>query len=123
MNALAPHVAAYLRDRLPVELGASRHTCETYSYALKLWFEFTANKLGISPSALQLEHLDAATVTAFCLYLEKERGNTGRTRNARLATVKAFMRFIEYRVPDMLDQVRQISVRRQLTWPVRRQLS
>ncbi len=108
MSALAPHVASYLRDRLPVELGASRHTCETYSYALRLWFEFTANKLGISPSALQLEHLDAATVAEFCLYLENERGNVARTRNARLATIKAFMRFIEYRVPDMLDQVRQI---------------
>jgi len=108
MSALAPHVAAYLRDRLPVELGASQHTCETYSHALRLWFEFTANQHGISPSALQLEHLDATTVAAFCLYLEQERGNTGRTRNARLAAIKAFMRFIEYRVPDMLDQVRQI---------------
>jgi len=108
MTALAPHVAAYLRDRLPVELGASRHTCDTYSHALRLWFIFTANQLGISPSALQLEHLDATTVAAFCLYLEKERGNTGRTRNARLATIKAFMRFIEYRGPDMLDQIRQI---------------
>lgn len=108
MNALAPHVSAYLRDRLPVELGASRNTCETYSHALRLLFVYTANQRAITPSALQLEHLDATTVAAFCLYLEQERGNSGRTRNARLAAVKAFMRFIEYRVPDMIDQVRQI---------------
>ena len=34
MSALAPHVAVYLRERLPAELGASRHTCETYTHAL-----------------------------------------------------------------------------------------
>ncbi|MFT5419110.1 MAG: integrase/recombinase XerD, partial [Gammaproteobacteria bacterium] len=36
------------------------------------------------------------------------RGNTPRTRNARLAAIKAFMRFIEYRVPAAFDQIRQI---------------
>ncbi len=108
MSALAPHVAAYLRERLPVELGASQHTCETYSHALRLWFEFTASRHSVSPCDLQLENLDAATVAAFCEHLELARGNTERTRNARLAAIKAFMRFIEYRVPAMLDHVRRI---------------
>lgn len=108
MSVLSPHVSAYLRDRLPVELGASQHTCDTYSHALRLWFVFTADQHGITPSALKLEHLNATTVAAFCKYLENERGNCARTRNARLAAIKAFMRFIEYRVPEMLDQVRQI---------------
>ena len=108
MSALAPHVAAYLRERLPQELGASRHTCETYTHALRLWFSYVAERHAVSPSALELEHLDAETVTAFCEYLEHSRGNSARTRNARLTAIRAFMRFVEYRVPAMLEQCRQI---------------
>ena len=108
VSALAPHVAVYLRERLPVELGASRHTCETYTHALRLWFEFAAARHGVAPSALEIEQLDAATVASFCEHLEQVRGNAPRTRNARLAAIKAFMRFIEYRVPAAFDQIRQI---------------
>ena len=108
MNALAPHVAAYLNERLPVELGASRHTCETYTHALRLWFEYAANYHGIPPSGLTLGQLDAGMVASFCKYLEEERGNSARTRNARLTTIKSFMRFVEYREPAILDQSRQI---------------
>lgn len=108
MSALAPHVAAYLRERLPAELGASRHTCETYTHALRLWFEYAALRYGVTPSTLELEQLDSQTVLSFCEHLEVVRGNSARTRNARLSAIKSFMRFVEYRVPAMLEQVRQI---------------
>lgn len=108
MTALAPHVAAYLSERLPVELGASRHTCETYTHALRLWFEYAATQYGVSPSELTLEQLDARTVASFCEHLEQIRGNSARTRNARLVTIKSFMRFVEYREPVILEQSRQI---------------
>lgn len=108
MSALAPHVAAYLNDRLPVELGASQHTCETYTHALRLWFGYAATHHGVPPSELTLEQLDATTVASFCKHLEQERGNSARTRNARLATIKSFMRFVEYREPVILEQSRQI---------------
>lgn len=108
MSALAPHVAAYLNERLPNELGASRHTCETYTHALRLWFEYAATHHGVLPSGLTLEQLDASMVASFCEHLEKERGNSARTRNARLTTIKSFMRFVEYREPKILDQSRQI---------------
>jgi len=108
VSALAPHVAAYLRERLPRELGASHHTCETYTHTLRLWFTYAAERHGVSPSALELEQLDAATVAGFCEYLEQVRGNSARTRNARLTAIRSFMRFVEYRVPEMLEQCRQI---------------
>lgn len=106
MSDLAPHVSAWLRERLPRELGASENTCETYTHALRLWFEYAAKHHKVSPSQLTLEQLDASTVTGFCEYLETTRGNTARTRNTRLATIRSFMRFVEYRVPAALNQVR-----------------
>jgi integrase/recombinase XerD len=40
---------------------------------------------------------------AFLESLDKERGNCAKTRNSRLAAVKTFFRFLEYRLPSCLD--------------------
>ena len=100
MTPIAPHITAYLRERLPLERQASRHTTNTYTYAFKLLFEFTSTRLGVSPSSLTLEHLDAQLVLDFLAHLQSERGNGARTRNSRLIAIKSFMRFVEYRVPS-----------------------
>jgi integrase/recombinase XerD len=47
-------------------------------------------------------------VLDFLAYIEQQRGNDATTRNARLAAIKAFMRYVELRVPSALEQVRQI---------------
>jgi site-specific recombinase XerD len=108
MTPLAPHVEAFLRERLPVESGASPHTCDNYAYALKLLFLFASKQLRLSPSRLQVEHLAAPLVLAFLEQLEKDRQNQASTRNTRLAAIKSFMRFLEYRLPSALDQIRRV---------------
>jgi site-specific recombinase XerD len=50
----------------------------------------------------------APLVLEFLDHLGKERGNSARTRNARLAAIRSFMRFVEHRVPSALDQVRRV---------------
>jgi integrase/recombinase XerD len=108
VTPIAPHITAFLQKRLAVERLASPHTCDTYAYAFKLLFEFMSKKLGVAPADIQLEQLDALMVLEFLDYLQKERGNSPRTRNARLAAIRSFMRFVEHRVPAALDQVRRI---------------
>jgi integrase/recombinase XerD len=108
MTPIAPHVSAFLRERLPLQRGASAHTCDSYAYAFQLLFEFASVRLRITPSALALEQLDAPCIMDFLHYLETERHNSPRTRNARLVAIKSFMRFVEYRVPSLLDQSRRI---------------
>ena len=108
MKPLASHVSAFLRERLPVERRASEHTVDSYALALRLLFEFAAKKWAISPSKLDLAQIDAPLVLNFLAYLEKERQNCPTTRNVRLAAIHAFMRFIEYREPAALEQVRCI---------------
>ena len=46
-----------------------------------------------------LEQLDAGLVCAFLEHLEDVRGNAAVTRNVRLAAIKSFFRFLEYRQP------------------------
>lgn len=108
MTPIAPHITAYLRERLPLERQASRHTTNTYTYAFKLLFEFASARLGVSPSSLTLEHLDAQLVLDFLAHLQSERGNSARTRNSRLIAIKSFMRFVEYRVPSAIEQIRRV---------------
>ena len=65
MTPIAPHITAFLRERLPLQRGASEHTCDSYSCAFQLLFEFASERLGITPSALCLEQLDTALVMNF----------------------------------------------------------
>lgn len=108
MTMLAPHLTAYLRERLPQERQASRHTVDAYAYAFKLLFAFTTKRLGAAPSALMLEQLDAPLLLEFLAHLQSERGNSASTRNARLVALKSFMRFVEYRVPSAIEQIRRV---------------
>src|SRR5262249_40200254 len=108
MTPLATHISVFLRQRLPVEKRASERTCDTYALGLRLFLEFTAKRLKTRPSALQLEHLDAPQVMAFLEHLEMQQHNSPATRNVRLAAIRTFMRFIEYREPSALAQVQRI---------------
>jgi integrase/recombinase XerD len=108
MTAIAPHITAFLRERLPVQRGASVHTCDSYAYAFQLLFEFASQRYQVPPSALHLEQIDAPLVLAFLDHLEAKRGNSPNTRNVRLAAIKSFLRFCEYRVPALLEQSRRI---------------
>jgi site-specific recombinase XerD len=109
MTPLAPHLEEFFRKHLPSERGCSRHTCETYAYAFQLLLCFVADRAKTSPSALSLEQLDAPIILEFLAHLEKARHNSPTTRNARLAAIKSFAHFIEYRVPAAVDQVRRIA--------------
>lgn len=108
MTALAPHLSDFLREHLPKERRASLHTCEAYAQSFQLLLGFAANRLKIKPSKIEIERLDAPLILTFLEHLEKKRGNSVRTRNARLAAINSFFRFLEYRVPSCLDQARRI---------------
>lgn len=109
MTALAPHLCTFLRDHLTDERGCSMHTCEAYTYSFQLLVLYAAERYRTKASALELEQLDAALIGDFLRHLERVRKNSASTRNARLAAIKAFFRFIEYRLPTCLEQARQIN--------------
>ena len=69
---------------------------------------WSASRLSVKPSQLEVEQLDVPLILAFLEHIENERGNSARTRNARLAAINAFFRFLEYRLAACLDQSRRI---------------
>jgi site-specific recombinase XerD len=108
MTLIASHITAFLQQHLPVERGATENTCESYAYAFKLFFQYASNCLKVAPSKLHLEQLDASLIVNFLDYLETKRGNGANSRNSRLAAIKSFMHFMEYRVPTALEHINRI---------------
>jgi integrase/recombinase XerD len=88
--------------RLMQQRGVSVRTVESYRDAFELLLGFVEQRTGKSPSALQLADLDAPLVLDFLDHLETGRGNTTRTRNARLAAIHSFMRYAAVRDPASL---------------------
>lgn len=108
MTELAPLITSFLREHMPHQRGYSPRSCETYAVSFKLLFEFAAKRLATRPSLLTIENLDATLILAFLRHIENERGNAITTRNVRLAAIKTFMRYVEYRVPSALEQIARI---------------
>ena len=108
MTALAPHLATFLREHLPRDQRASPHTCDAYAYSFQLLVMFAARRLRTRPSRLDIEQIDVPLILAFLEHIERDRGNKARSRNARLAAIRSFFRFVEYRVPACLDQALRV---------------
>ena len=108
MTDFAPHVTAFLRDHLPHERRFSRHTVQSYTDSLKLFVVHVSARFDIRPSTLTVEHFTVPVLLGFLDSLERERNNSIGTRNTRLAAIKAFFRYLEYRVPACLEQALQI---------------
>jgi site-specific recombinase XerD len=82
--------------------------CESYAYAFKLLLDYASKRVKLAPSRLELEQIDAPLVAGFLNHLETTRANGASSRNVRLAAIKSFMRFMEYRVPAALDQIQRV---------------
>jgi integrase/recombinase XerD len=108
MSAIAPHVTAFFQERLTLERRASIHTCDSYAYAFQLLLSYAGKRLKVTPSRLEFEQIDAPLVVSFLNDLEASRENGASSRNVRLAAIKSFMHFMEYRVPPALEQIRRI---------------
>ena len=74
MTLIAPHITAFLQQRLPVERRASPNNCDSYAHAFKLLFEYVSASQKIRPCELNLEQIDAPLIVNFLGHLESVRG-------------------------------------------------
>ena len=92
-------VQDFFLRRLVQQRGASARTIESYRDAMRLLITFAEQRTGKPPSALHLADIDAPLVLDFLDHLESDRGNSVRTRNARLAAIHSFMHYASLRDP------------------------
>ena len=108
MSTLAPTLQAFFTDRLARQRQASPHTIAAYRDAIKLLLAFAAEQTGKPPSRLDIADLDAPLIGAFLNQLEISRGNSVRTRNARLAAIHSLFRYAALRHPDQAAVIARV---------------
>jgi site-specific recombinase XerD len=85
---------------LPHIRALSPHTIKAYRDTFKLFLPFAANYHGIKISSLQIAHLGVELILDFLDSLEKQRQNSAKTRNNRLAALKSLAKMIRFMYPD-----------------------
>lgn len=93
MSALAPTLQAFFTRRLISQRQASGNTVAAYRDAWRLLLRYAQDHIGKQPCQLDLADLDAPFIAGFLDHLEHDRGNSVRTRNARLAAIRSFFRY------------------------------
>jgi len=91
---------AFFTDRLMHQRRASPHTIASYRDTFRLLLGFAKQRLKKAPSNLGIEDLDTPFIGAFLDHLEKDRGNSARSRNVRLAAIHSFFRYVALQEPS-----------------------
>src|SRR6266511_3640717 len=100
MSTLTPTLQSFFTERLIRQRQASPHTIAAYRDTMRLLLCYAAERTGLPPSRLDLADLDAPLIGAFLDHLEQVRGNSVRTRNARLAAIHSLFRFAALHHPQ-----------------------
>src|SRR6266498_4718943 len=105
--SFAALVHAFFTEHLTQQRAVSPCTVATYRDGFVSFLDFALGRLHKQPTAIRLEDVTPALILAFLDHLEHERGNAVRTRNARLAALRAFLKFAGHRDVDALHVVEQ----------------
>ena len=108
MTQLGDLVRSYFTDHLPCQRGLRPSSVRSYRDTLKLFLVRVATVLGKPVTRLALADLSCQHALAFLRWLEDERGNGVRTRNARLAALRSFFRYAASRCPDVLAEAQRV---------------
>ena len=95
--SFAALVQAYFAEYLTQQRALSAQTIATYRDAFVLFLGFAESRLGKSPATILLGDITPALIMAFLDHLERERHNCVRSRNARLAALRSFLKFVAHR--------------------------
>ncbi|HZN75263.1 MAG TPA: tyrosine-type recombinase/integrase [Micromonosporaceae bacterium] len=108
MTALAPTLQSFFTHYLIGQRAASRHTITAYRDTWRLLLDYTQQHTGIAPSDLDISDLNPDLVAGFLTHLQQVRGNSARTRNARLAAIHSLFSHAALRHPEHAGLIAQI---------------
>jgi integrase/recombinase XerD len=106
----------FFNEHLHQQRQVSRHTIAAYRDTFRLLLRFLKRTYHICLATLELGGLTPERVLSFLAYLEQQRANSARSRNARLAAIRSFAHYAE----DTLGPDLPASIRRLLAIPSKR---
>lgn len=110
MNRLGLYelVTGFFVNHLAAHRSVSPHTAASYRDALKLFLHYAASARRKAIDQLTLSDLDESLALDFLTHLERERGNSARTRNQRLAALHSFFRYVMGRAPEQAERCQRL---------------
>lgn len=115
-SLVGPHLQAFFSEHLCNHKRASPQTIASYRDTFRLFLQFLKKTTGIEPAAMKIADIDAPAVLVFLDNLEQQRGNSVRSRNIRLAAIRAFFRLVALRDPNSIGIATRV-----LAIPVKRE--
>jgi integrase/recombinase XerD len=120
-ESLGPWLRRFLVEYIVTERNLARNTRTSYRDAFSLLLPFVSRKLRKPVDRLAVRDLTSGLVLKFLTHLEDDRGCSVRTRNQRLATIRAFARFVGSRDPAHVEwcgHIRAIASKKSMSPPV-----
>lgn len=118
---LGPWLRRFLCEHIVTERNLARNTCKSYRDTFSLLLPFVSRKLHKPVDRLVARDLTSQHVMQFLTHIEEDRGCSARTRNQRLAAIRAFARFVGSRDPvhvEWCGHIRAIASKKSVQPPV-----
>lgn len=107
-DLLGSALQRYFCHYLIGQRNLSPRTISSYRDCFKLLIRFLEQHRGIKTETLGVGDLDAPNILAFLEDLERRRGNAARSRNARLAAIRSFLRHAASTDPLLLPVAQRV---------------
>lgn len=101
-------LTSYFSTYLPETCGVSPNTCNSYRDTFKLLLLYFQEEKGVPANSIELRMLNRNLASDFLDWLEVQRKVSVTTRNQRLAAMKAFAHYVQYRNPEYLENCTDI---------------
>ena len=105
--SFASLVQEFFTDYMTRQRALSPQTVASYRDSFVLLLRFAEQTLGKAATAVDLSDLQPQFIASFLEHLERDRGNSPRSRNIRLAALRSFLKFAARRDIANLSTIEQ----------------
>lgn len=102
------YITDFFMKHLTHERGASSNTISSYRDTFILLSTFMEQKKRIKLNKLMLSDITQSVIIEFLNWLQEERNCSASTRNQRLAVIRSFFSYIQYRNPEFMHECHRI---------------
>src|SRR6476661_1407820 len=103
MSRFTATLQAFFTTYLTGQKAASPHTISAYRDTWRMLLTYLHDTTGTRPADIEVTDLNVDAITGFLQYLQTQRRNSARTRNARLAAIHSLFSYAAYRHPAHHD--------------------
>lgn len=107
-TSFAKYLTQFMVSYLVDERGYSRNTVSAYRDSIILLLTYMRDAHRINADRIEFKDITRERIISFLGWLQAERHCSISTRNARLAALHSFFRFLTYKYPDHLKEWQSI---------------